>query len=424
VVSAVLGDDFSSSGAIDRSNDLALPSVNGLVTTLSALDRTVGSVVSDCREISSTLTSLSEALQMFGQGGRGGGTDWGGFGLIGLPIAGAIRAAKGVASQYVKQQTGTPLSTWTDFVVSSEDQFRSFLAALDQVADVAQRYRTTADGQIEPEQAREDFRALSNIRWEIQAWKLVLGRVTQLGQVVDAILRVDLGGDAGTAEPEAPTVSSGFGGTLQRRIKEVQSRTVDKSGDVGAWVLHPFVEIKEKVRQLPTQVAHVSGEVGLFEVLLELELAEIRACLGEISPTEAEVVGLRVAASVLLPELAHDIAEVKQRIGTYEMRLDRLRGARGEGVVDDRIYAILAQEYEEALQVSRSRLAELEVQADLWRRDGPAILDACASWLGLELQLLAARQLAEQTDAFGEHRSLLQRERERLDEARPLLASL
>jgi hypothetical protein len=175
VVSAVLGDDFSSSVAIDRSNDLALPSVNGLVTTLSALDRTVGRVVSGCREISSTLTSLSEALQMFGQGGRGGGTDWGGFGLIGLPIAGAIRAAKGVASQYVKQQTGTPLSTWTDFVVSSEDQFRSFLAALDQVADVAQRYRTSADGQIEPEQAREDFRALSNIRWEVQAWKLVLG---------------------------------------------------------------------------------------------------------------------------------------------------------------------------------------------------------------------------------------------------------
>jgi hypothetical protein len=420
----VLGDDFSFSGAIDRGNDLALPSVTGLVTTLSALDRTVGRVVSDCREISSTLTSLSDALQMFGQGGRAGGTDWGGFGLIGLPIAGAIRAAKGLASQYVKQQTGTPLSTWTDFVVSSEDQFRSFLAALDQVAEVAQRYRNSGDGEIEPEQAREDFRALSNIRWEIQAWKLVLGRVTQLGQVVDAILRVDLAGDAGTAEPEAPTVSSGFGSTLQRRIKEVQSRTVDKSGDVGAWVLHPFVEIKEKVRQLPTQVAHVSGEVGLFEVLLELELAEIRACLGEISPTEAEVVGLRVAASVLLPELAHDIAEVKQRIGTYELRLDRLRGARGEGVVDDRIYAILAEEYEEALQVSRSRLAELEIQADLWRRDGPAILDACANWLGLELQLIAARQLAEQTDAFSEHRSLLQRERERLDEARPLLASL
>jgi hypothetical protein len=420
----VLGDDFSFSGAIDRGNDLALPSVTGLVTTLSALDRTVGRVVSDCREISSTLTSLSDALQMFGQGGRAGGTDWGGFGLIGLPIAGAIRAAKGLASQYVKQQTGTPLSTWTDFVVSSEDQFRSFVAALDQVAEVAQRYRNSGDGEIEPEQAREDFRALSNIRWEIQAWKLVLGRVTQLGQVVDAILRVDLAGDAGTAEPEAPTVSSGFGSTLQRRIKEVQSRTVDKSGDVGAWVLHPFVEIKEKVRQLPTQVAHVSGEVGLFEVLLELELAEIRACLGEISPTEAEVVGLRVAASVLLPELAHDIAEVKQRIGTYELRLDRLRGARGEGVVDDRIYAILAEEYEEALQVSRSRLAELEIQADLWRRDGPAILDACANWLGLELQLIAARQLAEQTDAFSEHRSLLQRERERLDEARPLLASL
>jgi len=63
----VLGDDFSSSGAVDRSNDLALPSVNGLVTTLSALDRTVDRVVSDCREISSTLTSLSEALQMFGR---------------------------------------------------------------------------------------------------------------------------------------------------------------------------------------------------------------------------------------------------------------------------------------------------------------------------------------------------------------------
>jgi hypothetical protein len=423
-VSALLGTDTGARGAaVDRAAELALPSVAGLVMTLTALDSRVSTVADECRDISVTLTSLGDAMQVLGQGGSGG-QEWGGFGIIGLPIAGAIRAAKGLASQYVKQQTGTPLSTWTGFISSSEDQFASFLAALDTVGPIAQRYRASADDRIEAEQAREDVQALTDIRWELRAWKLVLGRVAQLGQVVDAILKVDVGAGAEAVEPDAPPAASGLGSSLQRRLKEVQGRTVDRSGDLGHWFLRPFVDVRDKVRQLPGQVSRLSAEVGSLEVLLELVMAEIRACLREISSAEAQVVGVRVAAAVLLPQLSEETAEVQQRVVTYQGRLDRLRHAREEGAVDERVCALLAEEYTTALQSAQSRCTALGVQADLWRRHGPAVLDACAGWLALELDLLAARQLAGETETFEEHRVLLQRERSRLDEARLLLASL
>jgi len=422
VVSAVPGDDISSNGAVEGALDIAVLSFSGLATTVAVLDRTVVCVVRDCREISEILASLSDALQVIAPS-EGGGQDWGGFGLVGLPIVGALRAVKGVAGQYVKAQTGTPLRTWTDFVASSQDQFTTFLAALDTVTGVAGRYRT-ADAVIDAASARVDLDTLADTRWETRAWKQVLGRVAQLGQVVDAILRVDLGGDADAVESSQTQGAPGFGGSLQRRFKEVQSRTMDKSAELREWVLHPFMDIKDRVVQLPAQVARVSKEVALLEVLLDLEMAQIRSRLGEVSAAEAEVIRVRVATSVLVPELAHQIADAKQQAGAYETRLRRLRDARDDGAVEHRAYALLAQEYAQALQDAQSRLSELDVQAQRWRRDGPAILDACADWTALELDLLAARRIAEEADTRGDHQALLQRERERLDEARELLQSL
>ena len=70
---------------------------------------------------------------------------------------------------------------------------------------------------------------------------------------------------------------------------------------------------------------------------------------------------------------------------------------------------------------ARGQLAELEAQADRWRREGAAILQACIDWTTVELDVLAARRVVEQADCEPERRALLERERERLGEARTLL---
>ena len=76
------------------------------------------------------------------------------------------------------------------------------------------------------------------------------------------------------------------------------------------------------------------------------------------------------------------------------------------------------------LHGSRTQLAALETQSDLWRRDGRALLQACTDWVTLELGVLTARRLAEQRQAPGDHLTLKLRERDRLAEAGRLLAAL
>ena len=48
--------------------------------------------------------------------------------------------------------------------------------------------------------------------------------------------------------------------------------------------------------------------MGLLELFIDLEMAELRSLAGQVSAEDAQIVQLRVAASVLLPELVHDLA--------------------------------------------------------------------------------------------------------------------
>jgi hypothetical protein len=414
-------------------------------TSFLALRRTVSAVQADCAEVAETLEALEEALGVVTQGGGAGGVQaMSGFGLVGLPIAGAMRAVKGLANQYVKQQTGVPLNTWAAFVTSASDEFQAYLAELERISDLAEKQRQSPDGEVDPSRIRKDLKVLAEVRWRTIAWKTVLGRVSQLGQVVDAILQVDVqaveaeatgagagpGTGTGHGEPAAPETPTGLGGlsgltgTLQRRIKDVQHRTTDRSSDLREWVMRPFLDVRDRVRQLPSQVARLAQEVGLLELFLELETAELSALAGHLSAEETRIVRHRVAASVLLPELVHDLGVARSTVADVETYQRRLDAGRQDGTVSPVAHERLSAEYAHDLQVARDRLADLEGQCEVWKREGPAILQACEDWAVGELEVLAARRVAEQADKAADRRTLLERERSRLAEARTLLATL
>ena len=416
-------DSFPLVPASESVETLTGPAIDAVRATFATLERTVDTVGADCRTVAETLSGLNEALGTISQS-AGPSQQWGGIGLIGLPIMGAIKAVKGLAGQYVKQQTGMPLATWTDLVASSTDQVETYLARLGTVAEVAGRYSGSVGTEVDVRQAAEDEGVLREVRWQTQAWKQVLGRVAQVGRLVDAILEADVGEESEPSEVGGPVKLSELSGSVQRLIKEVQGRTTERSGDLRQWVLQPFVDLHDRVRQLPRLTEQLAHEVALLEILLDLEIAELRACRGEISRAEARIVGLRVAASVMLPELARRLTDVRRRTADFAAYLGRLDQARGAGAVDEHAYAVLAEEYRRGLHGSRTQLAALETQADLWRRDGRALLQACTDWVTLELSVLTARRLAEQRQAPDDHLTLLLRERDRLAEAGRLLAAL
>ena len=416
---------FPVTPSAESAQQLTVGSIEAVRGTFAAIDSTVGTVTADCRTVAGTLSDLNDALGTISQGG-GVSQQWGGFGLIGLPIMGAIKAVKGVAGQYVKQQTGTPLAAWTELVANSTTQVEAYLSGLGTVTDLARRYSATAGAEVDSRQAGEDEEVLRAVRWQTQAWKQVLGRVAQLGRLVDAILAADVGEEPEPAEQPAaaPPRLAGFSGSVQRRIKEVQGRTTDRSGDLRQWVLQPFVDLHDRVRQLPALTDRLASEVALLEVLLELEIAELRVCQGEIPPAQARIARLRVAASALLPELARRLSDARRTAADYATYLDRLDRGRQAGEVTEQAYAVLAEEYRQGLQQVRAHLAALEAEADRWRRDGPGLLQACGEWVTVELSVVAARRLAEQRQATDDRAELLLRERARLAEAGRLLAAL
>ena len=399
------------------------PARAGTKAIVLELNRSRAAVDEQCRAIGETLRSLDDALAVVTHGSVEG-QDWSGFGIVGLPIVGAIRAVRSMASQYVKEQTGVPLDTWGDFVSATVAKFDEYLVDLDKLRTIAERNDGEPDDVTTTLHARADCAVFRELRWSSQAWKVVLGRVAQVGQVVDAVLKADLGSEQGPPDSTRAEGTLSLSGTLQKRLKEAQGRVVEKPGGLGDWVTRPFVDLRDKVSALPSQVGQVSDDVALLEILLDLALAQTRATLGEVSAAQSRVVAMRVAAAVLLPELARDLAETRRKAQAFETYLARLETARGSEALDTRAIDILSHEYEQGMTRSRARLAELEGQAQLWRRNGPGLLDACADVTQLEIGVLAGRDLVEDSPCTDQRRVLLSRELARVDEARALLAAL
>ena len=402
-------------------DSLTAPTIESAKVTFAAIKQTVDLVTDDCRTVCETLTSLGEALGVLTEGeSLDGGLS--GASLVGLPMLAAVRAAKAIAGRYVAQQTGAPLDTWVDLVADASTQFETYLAQLETVDRIARRYHPAEQDAPDPTQAQEDLEILQQTLWQTRAWKQILGRVARLGQLVDAILQAR-SHDDGTPSDATPR-ASGFSASLQKRIQDVQTRTADKTSDLREWVLQPFVEIRDRVKDLPTQTQRLSGQIDTLEILLDLEVVTIRACAGEISPAAARVVGIRVAANVVLPDLALRLRATRGDVLRFENFLARLEAARRGGNIHERVHAVLSDEYRKGLQNSRADLEALDARARAWRAGGPAVLAACADWLAVELDILAARALIEQQEPPADRRRLLQRERQRLEEARAFLASL
>jgi hypothetical protein len=403
--------------------------VQDATVTCAAIRRTVDQVDADCRVVMETLQALGDALEMFG-GGGGLGQEWSGLGLISVPVMGAIKTAKGLAGQYVKQQTGIALGSWVDFVGDSCREFDAYLAQLSQVAEVAGRRSHAVVAQADPEQVRSDLELMVATQWKTRAWKQILDRVARLGEVVDAMLKVDLGttsqdGEDADARPTgAPGHAERFTGRLQRQLSQVQLRTTERSGELKHWLLQPFAELRDRTRRLPSQTDRLARQISLLEILLDLETARLRVWSGEIGPEQARIVGLRVAAQVQLPELGRRLSETRDSLDRHRQYLTRLAEAHGAGAVSTDACARLREEYRQAEHRDRVALAALEQEADVWRSDGATVLGACSAWVTGELDLLAARRVAEQREPDGDRATLLQVERDRLAEVRAILATL
>ncbi len=110
----------------------------------AAVGRSISSVVAGCGEIDATLVAVAGALRVFDTGASSGTGNH--YGLIGVPVAAAMRAIASVASQYVDQQTGMKLNGWISFVNDCTSESDAYARRLDrasaQILSAAARERT------------------------------------------------------------------------------------------------------------------------------------------------------------------------------------------------------------------------------------------------------------------------------------------
>ena len=192
---------------------------------------------------------------------------------------------------------------------------------------------------------------------------------------------------------------------------------------VTEWAAKPFLDLKDRIGRLPSQVSVLSHDVELLEVLLGLYAASLPTEPGQ-EPAGSTMVDARVGALVWLPELARDLEDARLQAATLSARIDRLDAARAAGQVGERAWRVVTEEYLTDSAAVDARLRELESALPSWRAHGPGLLDACERWVRAEIDVCEARCIAEQADAADERLTLLRREAARLTKSQQILQAL
>jgi hypothetical protein len=389
----------------------------GLEAACLALDRSATSLAESCGEIRSTLSSLDAALGGMAHAGGAPGD----YGILGLPIQAAIKAARGVATQVVRQQTGSSLDEWTMVVAGTVAAFDDYVDCL---ATTSASLRISgSNGVVSPEALAE---RLQELEWRTRDWKPVLVHLGQLGGVVDA---VRTGITASTREEDAEAVDgaaprqepraaadkfvTGFKKATNKATGAVTSAVSNVVAKPNPWqdvLLAPFVDITERVEALPRTVQAVTTEVETLELLVDVAQAQVAVALGESSPEEARLVAVRAHAVIDVPALARDIERTRAQVAAADAAIDRLAGAVGDGRIDTTTGAALDAEYREARRTAEARVRQLDATLAAWRDEGTAMLDTCIEAATAQLRTLEARAIAEDTDRYADRCHLLRHE--------------
>ena len=375
--------------------------------TLDGIGHSAAVISTEARSVASTVDALNEAFA--GITGDGNRESFGGFGLIGLPILATWTAVKKAAEQYVGQRTGQSLKDWMAFVEAASAQFDHYVSVLDDLQVFATGRVTGTSTALDP----GDRDRLRDVRHTTVAWKAILGQVSQIGQLVDAILAARTPEEPVVDEPP-PDNRSKWASKLQDKVTEAVSQTNLGTAELREWLFRPLVDLRDQVQDLPAAVTRLGDEVTMLEVKLELAIAQLEAGDGSLTDDDLAIMRLRVAGTVLLPGLMAELDQAERARAGVNRHQDRLDQLHTTGEIGDPVHERLAQRYRAELEAVDDRLRALNDELKAWSTEGPQALVGALRWIDGELDLLRGRRLVEEDDAIDRRLDLLETERVRL----------
>jgi len=425
--------------------DMVMPSVETIQATYKALTTSINNITSESKAVLDTVTLVCDILNTV-SGSTDLRTVFGALGVFAVPVPVVMKGIFTASNKYIERRTGISLKSWTSLVNTTKAEFEEYLAQLAKAAERCQESDEILETQekLDSEQLREAQDLLENTRLKTRLWRQVMARMIETiewRELVDSMLEakepeVDQEQEEVDQEQEVKS-ESGRLSQFRRRVvqgmekvrdatSEQRERLLEQRERLLGLVLSRVDRLKKRVDQLDDQVGKLSDWILELEDLLDLEIAQIKATLGEIPSHEVRILGTRIAVTIFIPRLTDQIGEAKRDIDFYQSFLQKLDSAHKEGKVEDRIYENLAAEYQADLDATEAKLSAVRKEANEWKTRRSPALEMGVNWLKEELETTQVRELVgELKEKEAEQRvKTLKREIDRFKKANELLASL
>ncbi|MCU0487886.1 MAG: hypothetical protein MUE67_02915 [Anaerolineales bacterium] len=354
---------------------------------------------------------------------------------LALPLPLAIKAVSLAASKIVQQRTGISLASWSELMSSTLAQFEEYLANLKTIAELAKKKQAPEkEEDVTPTRLKEDLKLLEETNAKTQIWNQMTAKILKLSQLAESLIESGKSAAAPPkAEPLPPAPPAGVGGAFKQKIGSLGDKIGDSVSRFSSEhenlvepVMAPLYHLREKASLLKGQIETLSSTIQQFDEMLDLEAAQIKARLGQISAIEVKVLSRRIAVAVAIPRLKRDLLQARAACTAYQSYLEKLAPAARQGQISKPAYEALSFEYQEHLKNADTRRLKLEREASAWKQASHPILDPGLDWLKQSQEIVNGRELVGELDSHQarEKRLKIKRELERFEKAIKILDEL
>ncbi len=395
---------------IKASSEIIKKDISSLLVTLKDVNE-IFEVVTNSSNFSSQLRSLNP---------------------ISWSIPATAKLVVEVATKYLTQKTGFSFTDWTNFFNSVLTKFANYVDELDKLPEILKKYDdNVSDGDIIESKADESY--LLYIKSETQIWRSYIEQITKLSLALDTIMETqreteikisqnnkafdnvsdDIQKIWGAITDKADTITSDKASEIQKRLIK--------------WFFSSISGVKGKTKDFTKQAKELLPKLSDLENLLELEIAQFQAHASKIKNEESAILGARVSATIIIPQLKNKINNYKKEIQDHNNYLEKINVELESQNISRQIYEILANEYKTNLETATNLLSESLTESEIWKKEGLTLLDNAIQSANKELEIIRARKLAGQTtdiDEVKKKSKALNDEIHRLENAKQVINSL
>lgn len=357
-----------------------------------------------------------------------------GFGTTLSPFAWSIplafKVVANIVSNYVTKKTGISFVSWVAFIDTSLIQLGEYVNQLDNIATLSLKYdhKILIDTDVDMQQITKDEDLLKDIKSKTILWNSLMEQTSKLSDVINAVL------EAQKEASQNNVANNEVAGDFKKMLGAVTDKVNDAMKDnikggqeqLVKWAFSSVSDLKDKTKDLSNQTKKLSSSISALEHLLDLEIAQIQAYTGKIPPKEVEILGKRIAATVIVPQLKEELTKIKQNVTGYQAILEKLETEYKDKAISENVYQILVLEYRTRLNTNTVQLNKLNIQVRTWKTIGISLLEDGVIWMREQLEVIKARKLVGEiiVDELKQKSKVLNLEINRLEEAKNIILSM